>query len=200
KRVLDVGCGHGEYTVRWSETAREVYGLDVTDDFVRTGAELAGSNVTFVTGNTKDRLPFADDFFDGAYNRRGPMSAYADLGRVVRPGGEIVGVHPGDRLWQELAKWFPGLFPALAGSPTMDKLQGYLQRCDYAAEVEAVVSAEYLHEPEDVLRARCFGQVPEILEELKASSLDAVCAIFERHATDQGLPLTFERYLVRAKV
>jgi 2-polyprenyl-3-methyl-5-hydroxy-6-metoxy-1,4-benzoquinol methylase len=30
KKVLDIGCGHGEFTIRWSPLAKQVVGLDIT--------------------------------------------------------------------------------------------------------------------------------------------------------------------------
>lgn len=201
KRVLDVGCGHGEFALRMGESAREVVGFDVTDAFVKRGGGKR-ANVRFVTGNAKDRLPFEDGIFDLAYNRKGPPSAYGDLKRVVRPGGRIIGLHPGDGLWQELSEWFPGLYgPQPQGTPVLDKLRAALLRGGLeGAQVETVVSTEYLHAPEDVLRGRCFGQRPEILEEMERLCLEQVREVFERHRTELGLPVSFVRYVVRVEV
>ncbi|MED4908876.1 hypothetical protein P9761_11675 [Brevibacillus centrosporus] len=45
------------------------------------------------------------------------------------------------------------------------------------AELRNVSSIEYLHEPLDVIRMRCFGQT-----------------------TNKGLPITFDRYYVKVTV
>ncbi len=59
-------------------------------------------------------------------------------------------------------------------------------------------SIEYLHEPIDVIRMRCFGQKPSIQEWVTEKCISKVARIFEVNATEKGLPTTFERYLVRA--
>lgn len=60
-RVLDVGCGTGEFTrVLEAETDAEIVGLDADPDLLAVARE-AGSQV--VAGDAL-RLPFADDSFD----------------------------------------------------------------------------------------------------------------------------------------
>ncbi|WP_338125004.1 hypothetical protein [Paenibacillus dendritiformis] len=119
---------------------------------------------------------------------------------VVKPGGRILGLHPGDRLSRELPRWFPGFFePAPDGTPILDRLahrlaQGGLKQ----VEIETVASVQYLHDPLDVIRLRCFGQSPVLIAKIIDESLPGIEAIFRRHATAQGLPATYEHYLVRA--
>lgn len=84
KKVLDIGCGHGEFTLKCSSVAKEIVGFDVTDNFVKIGKENKKKNVSFVVGNTKKGLPFEPDEFDFAYNRKGPTSAYPSLRKVVK--------------------------------------------------------------------------------------------------------------------
>ena len=110
-RVLDVGCGHGEYTRRWAVWADEVVGYDMTEGFIATANRNRPPNVRYVVGNTHDGLPFPDDAFDVAYTKKGPTSWYAEGHRVVRPGGTLLMLHPGDGVGTELARCFPGLFP-----------------------------------------------------------------------------------------
>ncbi len=199
--VLDVGCGHGEFTVQWSPIVKRITGLDVTSGFIPDGRKQPlPPNTAFVTGNTKERLPFADGEFDCAYNRRGPTSCYPHMARVLKPGGRLLALHPGDRLSRELPRLFPGFFePAPDGTPILDRLG---QRLDQGGlkqvEIETVTSVQYLHDPMDVIRIRCFGQSPVLIGKVIDESLPAIEEIFRRHATAQGLPATYEHYLVRA--
>ncbi|WP_286164052.1 methyltransferase domain-containing protein [Bacillus sp. AFS088145] len=39
KTVLDVGCGHGEFTIKCSEKAKEIVGFDLANDFIKSGNE-----------------------------------------------------------------------------------------------------------------------------------------------------------------
>ena len=64
KRVLDVGCGKGRFArvFRQQEPEAELWGLDISEamlSFVPEGIHTRAGSMT--------ELPFADDFFDGAY-------------------------------------------------------------------------------------------------------------------------------------
>ncbi|MCE5168215.1 class I SAM-dependent methyltransferase [Paenibacillus profundus] len=202
KIVLDVGCGHGDFTIQWSPIVNRIIGLDVTSDFIIAGSNRTLSNVSFVTGNTRDRLPFDAGEFDCVYNRRGPTSAYVDISRVVKKGGQILGLHPGDRLSAELPQLFPNLFePHSEGTPILDKIKNKLEAGALEhAEVETVTSIQYLHEPMDVVKVRCFGQTPSVFEMVINECMSEIERIFHEHATERGLPTTFEHYIVRAAV
>ncbi|KGR74379.1 class I SAM-dependent methyltransferase [Ureibacillus sinduriensis] len=203
KKVLDVGCGHGEFTIKCSDTAKEIVGFDITDHFVQVGQDLANRkpNVKFIAGNSKDGLPFKRDEFDCAYIRKGPTSAYPFLKAVVKKDGSIIGLHPGDDSGKELAMLFPNLFEQVKGTPILDTIEKRLASSHFSStSLENVTSIEFIKTPIDLIKLRCFGQKIAIYETTKEKNLSIVEKIFERNATDDGLPITFSRYLVRISV
>ncbi|GAB6990011.1 class I SAM-dependent methyltransferase [Paenibacillus pini] len=202
KKVLDVGCGHGDFTIQWSSIVKQIVGIDVTNEFVVAGNNRNLSSVLFVTANTRDRLPFETDEFDCAYNRKGPTSVYSELTRVVKKGGMIRSLHPGDRLSSELSQWFPNLFEALTkGTPVLNTIKSRLEQAMFTHfDIEKVDHIQYLHEPMDVVKLRCFGQSPSVHEMVIQQSMSEIERIFEHHANEQGLLTTLENYVVRAMV
>lgn len=201
KKVLDVGCGHGEFTIQCSSVAKKIVGFDVTENFIQIGDKPKHSNVSFVKGNSKEGLPFANNEFDCAYNRKGPTSAYPSLKRVVKEGGEIFGLHPGDELGKELPDLFPNLFKSSKGTPILDTLEKRMEESNFKHfQIEVVNSIEFLRTPMDIIAMRCFGQKPKIQEILIEENLLQISNIFKRHATNNGLPITLSRYLVHAVV
>ncbi|MCH1627710.1 class I SAM-dependent methyltransferase [Ferdinandcohnia quinoae] len=201
KKVLDIGCGHGEFTLKCGGDAKEIVGFDVTDHFVRVGLENKKPNVSFVIGNTKDGLPFEKDEFDCAYIRKGPTSAYPFLKQVIKKGGKVIGLHPGDELGRELPLLFPKLFEITKGTQILHTIKRRLEssNCSYT-RIETINSIEYINSPLDVLKLRCFGQHPTIYEKLKNENLSEISRIFKQNATEYGLPITFSRYIVRVIV
>ena len=199
KRVLDIGCGHGEFALQWSSIAEHVTGVDVTEDFVKHHDAGIRGNVRFVTANTKDGLPFADESFDCAYNRRGPTSAYLDIARVLGPGGRLISLHPGDGQGSRLHELMPHLFsPPPEGTPILDNVRKRLSEGGLGhAEIETIHATEYLHEPIDVIRMCCFGQLPSVHEAAIAEALPEIEQVFADHAAAEGLASDTVHYIVR---
>ena len=201
KKILDVGCGHGEFTKKNGLIAKEITGFDVTNNFIQAGLENKQSNVSFVLGNTKEGLPFEMDEFDGAYIRKGPTTAYPYLHKVVKSDGKIIGLHPGDDVNKELPELFPNLFESSIGTPILDSIHQRLAISNFSyTNIEVINSTEFIHSPLDILKLRCFGQHPSIYKTLKEIDLHKIAKVFEQHATEDGLPITFSRYLIRAAV
>ncbi|WP_255294967.1 class I SAM-dependent methyltransferase [Bacillus sp. AFS041924] len=200
--VLDVGCGHGEFTSQCGEKAKQIVGFDLTNDFIKNGNKHKKQNVSFVVGSTKDGLPFETGQFDCAFNRKGPTSAYPELKRVVKKGGKILELHPGDDVGFELPRLFPRLFePNSTENPILHMIKKRLEISKFEiVEIQVVNSTEFLHTPLDVLKLRCFGQKLSILQDLVEVNLSYISQVFEQHATNEGLPITFSRYIVRVTV
>ncbi|MEO4055156.1 class I SAM-dependent methyltransferase [Solibacillus sp. CAU 1738] len=199
KKVIEIGCGHGDFTLKCSVVAKEIVGFDVTDQFIQVANENKKANVSFVVGNTKHGLPFEKDAFDCAIIRKGPTSAYPSLKKVVKKNGVVMGLHPGDQQGKELPVLFPNLFHCIKGTPILDTLNERLSASNFSSsKIEEINSIETIHSPLDVLKLCCFGQLPSVYETLKEKHLKEITTIFEQNATADGLPITFSRYIVRA--
>jgi len=96
KRVLDLGCRSGALTRHFLE-GNEVVGLDV-DRSALAKAEALG--IEPVQANVQDPLPFEDGSFDAVVagelleHLQFPDALVAEIRRVLRPGGVIVGSVP----------------------------------------------------------------------------------------------------------
>ena len=96
KRVLDLGCRSGALTRHFLE-GNDVVGLDV-DRAALAKAEAQGIQV--VEANVEEPLPFADASFDAVVagelfeHLQFPDALVAEIRRVLRPGGTVVGSVP----------------------------------------------------------------------------------------------------------
>jgi SAM-dependent methyltransferase len=104
ERVLEIGFGGGGLLRMMRMAGAQVAGVDVSEAMVR---RLRGFDVHVASA---ERLPFGEARFDSAVSLNSlyfwpdPHGAFAEIARVVRPGGVLViGFEPPE----ELRKW-PG--------------------------------------------------------------------------------------------
>jgi len=95
QRLLDIGCGPGWLTVRYSEAGAEVWAVDLTARAVSiTKSVLASKNLSaHVEVANAEKLPFHDSTFDivvssGVLHHTPDVDqALAEAFRVTKPGG-----------------------------------------------------------------------------------------------------------------
>ena len=105
ERVLEVGCGWGEFAARvQEELGATVVAVDISPRMVELARERG---VDARVGDVQE-LPFADGEFDCAtamhilYHAADVDRALAELRRVLRPGGRLVATTNGKRHLEEL--------------------------------------------------------------------------------------------------
>ena len=113
KRVLDLGCRAGALTRHFLE-GNEVVGLDVN----RTAlAKAEALGIQPVQANVEEPLPFEDASFDAVVagelfeHLQFPDALVAEIRRVLRPGGVIVGSVPNAYRLQGRLKFLLGRPP-----------------------------------------------------------------------------------------
>jgi SAM-dependent methyltransferase len=94
RRVLEIACGTGRFTVMLAERGADVTGLDISGPMLQEGrqkAQAAGvdDHLEFMRGDAA-RLPFPDDHFDTVFAMRffhladTPAKFLAEMARVTR--------------------------------------------------------------------------------------------------------------------
>jgi ubiquinone/menaquinone biosynthesis C-methylase UbiE len=94
KRVLEIACGTGRFTVMLAQEGADVVGLDISAAMLQQGREKAretgvADRLDFVRGDAA-RLPFPDDYFDSVFAIRffhladTPASVLAEMRRVSK--------------------------------------------------------------------------------------------------------------------
>lgn len=121
-RVLDVGCGPGNFSRDFAVAAGDglVLGLDASASMLATAVrETEAANVVYVRGDAC-ALPFEDASFDAVccfaalYLIEQPMRALEEIVRVLAPGGRVA----------LLASCNRGYLPARAASAIVRGLSG----------------------------------------------------------------------------
>lgn len=95
ERTLDSGCGAGGLAFALAPFVGSVVGVDLSDDLVAAGRDLAPANCELRVGDAA-ALPFAYGSFDIAgcmrvlHHAHRPELVVSELSRVTRPGGRIL--------------------------------------------------------------------------------------------------------------
>lgn len=96
--LLDVGCGEGYFTAGFSEALprAQIYGIDIAKAGVRLAAKTAKgkTELTYCVASSFD-LPLTDNSIDVVTRIYAP-SKDSELCRVIKPGGKLVIVAPGE--------------------------------------------------------------------------------------------------------
>jgi len=116
-RLLDCGCGDGEFTVRLANHARvaEAYGIERVDERI---AEASDRGVIVTKADLNDPLPYRDRFFDIIHaNQIIERLSNADLflaeaERVLRPGGYALFAANNLGSWHNVLSLALGVQPA----------------------------------------------------------------------------------------
>lgn len=174
KRVLDVGCGDGVLGVRLARDGADVTGLDSDPLMLEVARRrLVDAKViaVFVDGKA-EALPFPDASFDVVVAVTvlcfvpEPLKAFAEMARVLRPGGRLViGELGRHSLWaakRSIAGWRGSRTWRLARFRTGAELRGLAEATDL--DVEVVRGAVYY--PPNNCCARTFAHIDGPLSRL----------------------------------
>ena len=123
KRVLELGSGRGEFTVALAKCGAEVVGVDVGDDLVKLGREVASVNdvkCEFVCASI-DNLGLPSNSFDFVVgnailhhlSEEGVVQSLKETRRVLKPGGEAMFFEPieNSRVFDFIQNLFPAGVP-----------------------------------------------------------------------------------------
>ena len=96
QKLLEIGCGRGDFLNEFRKKNLEVYGVDLSNYSQSFLPEINFKKVDL----TKDALPFEDNFFDVIYSKSliehfyYPDTLFQEAYRVLKPGGKIITLTP----------------------------------------------------------------------------------------------------------
>lgn len=123
RRVLEIGVGAGTDHLQWARAGAECHGVDLTDaaiDITRARLTHYGLASTLQRVNA-EAIPYDDGFFDIVYSwgvihhAEHPERVIAEVHRVLRPGGQFIGMFYSRRSLVALRFWVRHAL--LAGRP-----------------------------------------------------------------------------------
>lgn len=212
--VLDLGCGHGEFTLILAARCHSIVGIEREPGYLELAKELAAeqnvANAQFFQVNLagvgdEDRvfagIPLTDDSIDLFVNRRGPLLQryLVEAVRVARRGAVIVGLHPTGNTpaptWRdELPEAYQKVFMALSFDEVTSWVIDPLRTAgisDYS--LWWIDVPEFLRSPYE-LYVRLGGSQNSEAPEYKNIE-PQLTKIFKQYGRSQGIVLRHQRLL-----
>jgi SAM-dependent methyltransferase len=98
RTILELGCGTGHDAARLAGAGYSVTAIDVSGEAIGQAQARFGSMARFLVADMTRRLPFPDGDFDAVMSNVAlhmfpdavTRAVFAEVGRVVRPGGRFV--------------------------------------------------------------------------------------------------------------
>ncbi len=109
-KILDAGCGTGNFSIKLSQLGCMVTGIDISPDMLNIARSKNSSDlsVEYLEMDLK-HLSFPDDSFDGVFSMAAfefiaeAEQVYQELYRVLKPGGKLlIGTINKDSSWGQL--------------------------------------------------------------------------------------------------
>jgi ubiquinone biosynthesis O-methyltransferase len=110
-KILDIGCGTGNFSIKLAKMGCEVVGIDVSEEMLKKAegkAKLEGLDIEFHKMDVYD-LDFEDKSFDAVFSMaafefiKEPERAIDEMFRVAKEGAQIlIGTINRDSKWGEL--------------------------------------------------------------------------------------------------
>ncbi len=140
KRILDLGCGHGNTSRRLAAEHCSVIGLDLSMQFVcRTRERVGNYDMAGWIQGDAESLPLLDGALDAVvsfgtlHHLPHPQQAIAEISRVLRPGGWLLALEPNATPYRTSLDFYSAVIP----SSLQSKLRRWrAQRPIYTSEVE----------------------------------------------------------------
>lgn len=111
QKVLDVGCGTGNFSIKLAKKGCVVTGIDISEkmlDIAKAKAASSGLDIDFMKMDVYN-LQFPDEHFDAVFSMAAfefiefPEKAMDELFRVTKKNGDIlIGTINGDSKWGEM--------------------------------------------------------------------------------------------------
>jgi ubiquinone/menaquinone biosynthesis C-methylase UbiE len=156
-RVLDAGCGIGDWTMALRRQGRDVVGMDYSARIVEA-LRTTYPEGEWCQGDVRHRLPFPDASFGAVvswgvieHDEAGPGAALLEFHRILKPGGRLIVTVPVHDRWNERASRYCRSWLARRGGRNPAFFQYYMTEADLTTCLEGaglrVLDSERLGPP-----------------------------------------------------
>jgi ubiquinone/menaquinone biosynthesis C-methylase UbiE len=94
EKILDLGCGTGNYTIAMKQSGFETFGVDPSEKMLKV-AQQRNKNIEWCLG-VAEKIPYPNNFFDGVFGTltlhhwENIETAFTEIYRVIKFGGNVI--------------------------------------------------------------------------------------------------------------
>jgi len=189
KRVLDLGCGDGTYSIAASQRGAHVTGVDISKamlDSAQRRATACGASVEWRQASAES-IPYESGTFDIILAvtilcfLREPLQVMREVHRVLRPGGSFVVGELGKYSTWALSRRVRGWLGSSMWRDTHFWTLGELQRLLRQAGFRVTASRACVYYPPSSLAARVIGEHDHTFSFLGQAGAAFVAVRAEKH-------------------
>lgn len=159
KRVLDIGCGLGDWVMYLHDKGFDITGLDISQKTV-SKLQSAFKGYDFQVGDIR-KTEYEDDSFDMCYSwgvfehfENGPGECLKETYRILKPGGLLFASVPLDNLRMSIK----GTFDSIPDGKQKERFYQYrFTRSEWAKQIQKrgflIEEMKPLHKRQGVLRS-----------------------------------------------
>ena len=145
-KLLDVGCGNGDFTLELEKLGFDIHGIDLSEEH-QLGDKFTKTNIQ------TDKYPFPDNHFDLVFSKsviehlREPDFLFDEVYRVLKPGGTFVCLTPSykhsykEQFYIDHTHVTPFTRHSLE---TLCELSGFEAKCDYLYQLPFLWKYKFL--------------------------------------------------------
>lgn len=183
-KVLDVGCGTGNFSIKLAKMGCEVVGIDVSEEMLKVAEAKAreeGLNIKFYKMDAH-QMEFEDNTFDGVLSvtafefLKEPEKAIEEIFRVLKPNGQLlIGTINKNSKWGEmyLSKEFQeNTVFKYADLKTIEDMKSYKK--EYLVDIKECLFVPPNAEEEDI----CMVKEMELAQKGKRGGF--ICALWRK--------------------
>lgn len=183
-KVLDVGCGTGNFSIKLAKMGCEVVGIDVSEEMLKVAEAKAreeGLNIKFYKMDAH-QMEFEDNTFDGVLSvtafefLKEPEKAIEEIFRVLKPNGQLlIGTINKNSKWGEmyLSKEFQeNTVFKYANFKTIEDMKSYKK--EYLVDIKECLFVPPNAEEEDI----CMVKEMELAQKGKRGGF--ICALWRK--------------------
>ena len=183
-KVLDVGCGTGNFSIKLAKMGCEVVGIDVSEEMLKVAEAKVreeGLNIKFYKMDAH-QMEFEDNTFDGVLSvtafefLKEPEKAIEEIFRVLKPNGQLlIGTINKNSKWGEmyLSKDFQeNTVFKYANFKTIEDMKSYKK--EYLVDIKECLFVPPNAEEEDI----CMVKEMELAQKGKRGGF--ICALWRK--------------------